>query len=31
MRHCKNVESGEERAVKIINKARMSPKQMKMF
>lgn len=31
MRHCKSVDTGEERAVKIINKARMTPKQMKMF
>ena len=31
MRHCKSLDSGEERAVKIINKARMTPKQMKMF
>ena len=31
VRHCRNLDSGDERAVKIINKARMSPKQMKMF
>jgi serine/threonine protein kinase len=31
VRLCKNNDSGDDRAVKIINKARMSAKQMKMF
>ena len=31
MRLCKSLESGEERAVKVIIKARMTPKQIKMF
>ena len=31
MRLCHSLDSGEERAVKIIIKARMTPKQMKMF
>ena len=31
VRLCKSLDSGEERAVKIIIKARMTPKQIKMF
>lgn len=31
MRLCKSHDSGEERAVKIIIKSRMTPKQSKMF